>query len=551
MRGLLPRSYLPLGLVVAVLAFWTSLTPALLPRDAVFQGAVSGVAAALGYGAGVAALQLARFMLERDLGWAPGGRVAGALAAAALGGTVAVFAWYLDWQDQLRSLMGMDPASLWQPVVIALLTVVCFVLFVGTARLLVRSARWVARQLTRIVPRRVAGVAGAGLVLALVVGLLNGVVAGAFVSSMDETFATLNQETEAETEQPAAGELSGSPDSLVTWDSLGRLGREFVASGPTVEELTGFSGRPATQPIRSYVGLGSGVSIREEAALAVDELRRAGAFERAVLCVVTTTGTGWVNENAVDSLDYLYNGDTAVVSMQYSYLPSWMSFVVDQARAREAGRELFNAVYEAWEDLPRASRPRLVVNGESLGSFGGEAAFGGLADLRLRTDGALFVGPPSMNGLWTELTEDRDGGSPQWLPIYEDGETVRFVARPSDLGRPGEPWPSPRVIFLQHASDPITWWDPGLLFARPDWLEEERGYDVLPSTRWFPVVTFLQLTADMAVGHHAPDGHGHSFGAAPVDAWVAILEPPDWTSADTDRLREVIAEQSRARRDAS
>src|SRR5690349_23911247 len=57
----------------------------------------------------------------------------------------------------------------------------------------------------------------------------------------------------------------------------------------------------------------------------------------------------------------------------------------------------------------------------------------------------------------------------------------------------------PILVYLQHASDPIAWWTPDLLFSKPDWLREPRGYDVLPQTLWIPVVTFLQVSADMAV----------------------------------------------------
>ena len=54
------------------------------------------------------------------------------------------------------------------------------------------------------------------------------------------------------------------------------------------------------------------------------ELERTGGFDRAVLAVIATTGTGWVNPAVPAALEYLYAGDTAVVAMQYSYLPSWI-----------------------------------------------------------------------------------------------------------------------------------------------------------------------------------------------------------------------------------
>ncbi|MFD4431748.1 alpha/beta-hydrolase family protein, partial [Nocardia sp. NPDC058497] len=267
---------------------------------------------------------------------------------------------------------------------------------------------------------------------------------------------------------------------------------------------------------------------------------RAGVFARAGPGVAPTTGTVGITDSTASALEYLANGDSALVSMQYSYLPSWLSFVVDQERARQSGQALFEAVHAEWDTLPADRRPKLVVFGESLGSFGGEAAFAGIQDMAARTDGVLFVGPTATNPVWRDATARRDPGSPQWLPIYRDGHTVRFIADAPDLARPDAPWGSPKVVYLQHASDPITWWTPQLLFQKPDWLREERGPDVLPSTRWIPVVTFLQVSADMAVSTDVPDGHGHTFHADIADAWAAILSPAGWTPADTERLRAIL-----------
>ena len=50
----------------------------------------------------------------------------------------------------------------------------------------------------------------------------------------------------------------------------------------------------------------------------VDDLVRAGGFDRRTLVVVTTTGSGWVDPGAVDSVEYITGGDTATVSIQYS-----------------------------------------------------------------------------------------------------------------------------------------------------------------------------------------------------------------------------------------
>ena len=104
----------------------------------------------------------------------------------------------------------------------------------------------------------------------------------------------------------------------------------------------------------------------------------------------------------------MYNGNTAIVSMQYSFLPSWLSFLVDKENARRAGQALFEAVDKLVRQLPEAQRPKLVVFGESLGSFGGEAPFMSLNNVLARTDGALFSGPTFNNTVWTQLTATRD-----------------------------------------------------------------------------------------------------------------------------------------------
>lgn len=537
---LVPGRFVFGGLVIATISVWLSLTPSLLPRGWLFQGVVSGASAAIGYGVGVGGSMLVRYLGTREASERTKRILWWLLAGVGAVGTVIGLVWFGLWQSDLRELMGTPPFPFYGYPLLLVSAAVVFVVFVGIGRTFVRLTRAVSRQLARVVPPRVSVVVAAALVVVVVIGVLNGVVTRVVMSSLNETFAAINNETDPDTDPPESGYRSGGPDSLISWDSLGRQGRIFVSGGPTTEELGAFNDSPATEPIRAYAGLASANGYRPEAELVVDDLERAGGFQRAVLAVGTTTGTGWINESTVSALEYMYNGDSAIVSMQYSYLPSPISFLVDQDRARQAGQALFEAVYAKWHLLPEATRPKLVVFGESLGSFGGETAFSSIEDLAARSDGALFVGPTYTNKIWEQATDNRDDGSPQWLPIYSDGQTARFVARAEDLDRPDGAWPAPRVVYLQHPSDPITWWSPDLAFRKPDWLREARGYDVLDSVRWIPVVTFLQVSADMADSNNVPDGHGHTFHADIANSWAAILEPPGWTGDDTDRLRQVL-----------
>jgi uncharacterized membrane protein len=534
------RHYTFTGTTVGLIFLWFSMTPSLLPRGPLFQGLVSGLSGATGYGIGVFAVWLVRYMRSKDSSPPAPRRAWLILIAAGAVGMIAMVIWFHVWQDRVRDLMGVKHLT-WidYPLATALSLLVLFAV-VETGQLIRRLVRFLDLRLDRFAPPRVSAVIVVFLLVALTIALLNGVVVKFAMRTMNNTFETVNNEMSPDTAAPRTPLRSGGPQSLVSWESLGHQGRIFVQSGPTVAQLTAFNGAPAIEPIRAYAGLESADGITATAELAARELQRAGGLRRAVVAVGTTTGTGWINEAEASALEYMYNGNTALVSMQYSFLPSWLSFLVDKQNARHAGQALFEAVDRLVRELPEGQRPKLVVFGESLGSFGGEAPFMSLNNVLARTDGALFSGPTFQNTIWTDLTGSRDRGSPEWLPIYDDGHNVRFVARPDNLDRPQAAWRHPRVVYLQHASDPIAWWNPDLLFRRPDWLREKRGYDVLSETEWIPVVTFLQVSADMAVATDVPAGHGHVYVADVANGWAAVLQPPGWSPAKTAKLRPLL-----------
>ncbi|GAB08320.1 hypothetical protein GOARA_008_00200 [Gordonia araii NBRC 100433] len=529
------------GLVGATILLLASATPSLLPRGWFFQGVISGGAAAIGYALGVFVTWLARFMVSRDEPWQRPQRFWWwALAFVAVFDAVLMFYWYVRWQNDIRDFMGVDRIGYSAiPKVLCVAAIVfCLLLFIG--KFWAIGVHWVVGVFRRFVPPRVATVVGGAIAVALTVTLVNGVLVDNVMRALNSSFAAANNETKADTTPPTSTLRSGGPGSTVSWDSLGREGRSNVALGPTVEKLTEFNGAPAKEPIRVYAGLDSAPNLSAIADAAVRELERTGGLQRKVVAVGSSTGSGWLNKAYIDSLEYMYNGDTALVSMQYSYLPSWISFLVDKERARQAGIQLFEAVSARIRALPEGERPKLVVFGESLGSFAGESPFGSIPTIATRTDGALFTGPTFNNQLWLDTTRDRDAGTPEVLPVFDNGQMVRFIADENDLDRPNAPWPGNRVVYIQHASDPITWWNPNLLFREPDWLKEPRGRDVLPVTRWIPVVSFLQVSADMAVAVNVPDGHGHHYLRAIPFAWAKILQPEGWTPAKTERLLPLL-----------
>ncbi|MCP3161832.1 alpha/beta hydrolase [Myxococcus qinghaiensis] len=526
------------GAWVALVFACLSFTPSLLPRSGPFQGLVSGISAVIGYGLGVLGAWLWREFANRParvpsrrawLGYFVVGGVA-LVGALALG-------WH--WQASIRERMGMPHPGragyLFAPFVAALL----FFLFIAAARGLRALYRRLDARLARHIGPRAARATSGLVVAALTVLFASGVLWDGLISLADRTLALQDTTTAEGVYPPRSALRSGGPGSHVGWETLGREGRNFVGRGPSVEELSALTGAPAKEPIRVYAGYASAPDAEARAELAVEDLERAGGFEREYLLVVTTTGSGWVVPESVAAFEYLTGGDSAIVSMQYSHLWSWLSVLVDQQRAREAGRALFDAVYERWSRLPEGQRPKLLVFGESLGSYGGETAFSGERDLANRTNGALFVGPPHFNTLYREFTDQRDEGSPEVEPIYRDGRIVRFSRRPGEEIPPeSAPWGDSRVLYLLHPSDPITWWSPQLLLQRPDWLREPRGDDVLSAMVWLPFVTFWQVTADLPLGMAVPPGYGHVYTGEHVDGWLALLRPEGWTREKTARLRE-------------
>ncbi|MCD9624848.1 alpha/beta-hydrolase family protein [Rhabdothermincola salaria] len=532
---------------VALAFAWASVFPSLMPRSGLVQGVITAVAVTLGLAVGSLVAWVAT-MVWRLAGRPvpavlPYGRqifagIAGVITVAGLG------AW-VTWQNDQREVLGMEPMSQVQLVPFVLVAVgVGLVLFV-----IGRSVAWlirrIDRRITRYVPRPLAVAATVVIVVVVSVVVTRDVVATELLDRLNASFGTFDDETPPGVVAPTAPERSGSPASLVPWDTLGYEGRSFAAGGPTLEQLQDFAGpdAEAMEPIRVYAGLKSADGPEAQAALAVEELDRTGAWDRSVLAVVTVTGTGWIDPVSSSSLELLRAGDTAIVGTQYSYLPSWISFLVDLDKAAENARALAAAVTERWAELPEDDRPRLVFFGLSLGSYGSEEVFdrgsldGSLAAATELPDAVLWAGPTFANPIWRDVVQARPAGTPSWAPEV-DGVTLR--------GTPGEDaiagaLPGNPVVYLTHATDPVTWVNVDSLWSRPDWMADPVGPGVSGPFLWVPGVTLVQEVFDLMAGFSAPPGYGHNYDPNMPDAWVAVAAPDDWTAGRTLALRDAVA----------
>jgi len=70
-----------------------------------------------------------------------------------------------------------------------------------------------------------------------------------------------------------------------------------------------------------------------------------------------------------------------------------------------------------------------------------------------RTDGALIAGAKQSNPIHSQLTRERDRGSPFWQPTFDGGRSVRFLSRDPHQAALDADWPAPRIVYLQHCGD--------------------------------------------------------------------------------------------------
>lgn len=534
---------------------WMSLCPTLLPRSPMMQGVISAICTTLGLAIGallawVGAKVLASF--HRSVAHPLGRRSLPVFLTVAALALVAGAPFWVAQQNDQRRLVSMDLIA-WPEYLIALAVavVVGAVLFL-LGRLVAQAMRRIDRAVASALPAPIAALGGVLVVATLAVTFAQKVVFDNFVQWANATYGVVDDGTPPGISQPTSPLRSGGPESLVAWDSLGYEGRNFTGGGPTVAELQEFAGAGATvlEPIRVYVGLKSvddttDDTAAREAALAVDELERTGAFQRDSLMIATVTGTGWVDPVSAAAFELMHDGDTAIVATQYSYLPSWISFLVDLDRAAANGRALVDAVTARWSRLPVEARPKLYVFGESLGSYGSEHAFiSADAELSLGAatsdaTGVLWSGPTFANPIWHQVLHQRVD-SPVWHPRLGPASPLRVLGRPGDAPVAGPTGDGHHVTYLTHPSDPVTWAGVDALWSKPPWMDRPTGYDVPAHPIWFPVVTFVQELFDLMAGFSAPPGHGHNYNPDQANGWASISAPPGWTAADTARLDDRI-----------
>ncbi len=296
---------------------------------------------------------------------------------------------------------------------------------------------------------------------------------------------------------PSTPYVSGSSESNVDWSTLTLQGRRHIDGRvPKVKISQVMQTTPAKtfEPIRVFIGLDSAPTEVERVTLAIDELKRTGAFERETIVVVSPTGTGYVNYVFSESVEYMSGGNCASVALQYSKRPSPMS--LDRVpEGRDHLRMLVMGINRELKKMPLKKRPRIVLFGESLGAWTSQEAFaGGGTDIMdaYNIDRAFWIGTPA-GSQWAKQVLQQ-----------ERYDTIKGqVAEFNDFGQYEKLSPSAkkklRFVLCTHDDDPIPKFGISLLVQSPPWLKHgvERAPTIPKSNHYRTPLTFIQTMVDM------------------------------------------------------
>ena len=153
-----------------------------------------------------------------------------------------------EWQNSIRALTGLDPVTGFYSVQVVVVAVGTFVFAVAFAHLFRLVFRAASARLRRVLPRRVSKVIGFAAAVILFATVANGLFLRFTFHMLDSSFAELDALIDPKLPQPTDPRVTGSAASLLSWEDLGRTGREYVASGPTAAEIGRVTGQAALDP---------------------------------------------------------------------------------------------------------------------------------------------------------------------------------------------------------------------------------------------------------------------------------------------------------------
>lgn len=385
--------------------------------------------------------------------------------------------------------------------------------------------------------RALGRVAAAGITAGLGVGA---------VALVDRRLGSSGEGMEAaHADPPTVAEVTGCPESHVSWAAQSREGRRWLSMALTPSGIASVLGESqARQPIRVYAALSAAGTEEERARLLLAEVDRTRALERSCVALFSPTGSGYVNYVACETFEYLTRGDCASLAIEYSVLPSSLS-LTDVDRGSRQTAMVLDGLARRIRDLPPERRPRLLMFGESLGSQVSQEVFRGrglLGPEGMGIESAVWIGTPSATTWRRELWGERSLADP---PSVGPGSAFlpRWVGDWYALT--DEQRRQVRFCLFQNGDDPVPKFGTRLSWRRPDWLGPA---DLRPpgspvGTTWWPITTFVATFMDLlnalspTPGIFAEGGHDYRLELPELLRTVWRLEIDD---AAMDRVQKAL-----------
>lgn len=399
----------------------------------------------------------------------------------------------------------------------------------ATLGLLSFGERFAAKKIDEVVEDRAPALKNAWLPIGQVVAL------GTIGFGMYEGIRRLYRKIENGNNQfekhyhkiPQLNEVSGSAKSLVNWQTLSLQGRRHIGEVVTKEKINKAMGtQNALQPIRIYIGFESALTEKERVELAIAELHRTGAFDRAHLVIVSPTGTGYVNYVFSETVEYMSLGNCASITIQYSLRPSPLS--LDQVpEGRDHFRMLINRVHQELKNRPKNKRPKLSLFGESLGAWTSQDAFVNTGTYMLDAldiAASFWIGTPA-GSKWAAqvLHEDRYDTDKSLIGEFNDFGQFKSLSTKEKNAL--------RYVMVTHDDDPIPKFGGTLLLKEPTWLKKENRMKtptVPNDMQWNSPRTFIHMLVDMKNALKPIPGQfvsvGHDYRADIADFVEAIFK---------------------------
>src|SRR5262245_42684313 len=219
------------GSLLALLFWWQSLTPTLIPRSWEVQTGIGAICLAIGYGIGTLAGRGVHRLLERR-GRSPSNVIRRRgwilLSAASPGAIFRSAASRIGWPKGPRISLGVATIIWLDGVLMSALSPFAGVFLVIVGRVIAHGVAAGKRFIQGHVPSIVSVTATALLVVVIGIALGRGVALPALTAVANSINASRNEETTAGIVAPESSAVSGSRASFVAWDTLGRMGRDFV-----------------------------------------------------------------------------------------------------------------------------------------------------------------------------------------------------------------------------------------------------------------------------------------------------------------------------------